>query len=107
MVEVKSRGGKGRGRGTHQIENRYFHHTLVKVCRPVLDDLDSHNLLGLQVLAFYHLAEGTLSEDVEDEVAIPTRRGGQQLREGRLALAACPYLCPASSDPRMSLTYRM
>ena len=56
---------------THQVENRHFHHALVEVGSPVFDDLHSHDFLRLQILAFYHLAEGTLAEDIEDEITVP------------------------------------
>lgn len=53
-----------------QIENRDFHHTLVEVCGPVLDNLHCNNLLGLQVLAFHDLTESTLTKDVQNEISI-------------------------------------
>lgn len=46
---------------TYQIEYGYFHHTLVEVRCPVLDDLDGHHFLGLKVLALDNLAEGSLA----------------------------------------------
>ena len=49
----------------HQFEYRHFHHTLVEVSRPVLDDLDGHHLLCLEVLAFDDLPEGALAEHIE------------------------------------------
>lgn len=58
-------------RETYQIQHRYFHHTLVKVGGSVLDDLDSHHLLRLQILTFDDLSESTLAEDIENEVTVP------------------------------------
>jgi hypothetical protein len=34
-------------KGTHQIEDRHLHHTLVEVGRAVLDNFDSNHFLGL------------------------------------------------------------
>ena len=62
------------GGGTNQIQDRHFHHTLIKVGCSVLDDLDRNNFLCLQVLAFYDLAEGALAKDVKNQVAVPMLR---------------------------------
>jgi hypothetical protein len=56
---------------THQVKHRDFHHTLVEVCRLILDHFHCDNLLGFQVLAFNHLTEGTLAENVENEISVP------------------------------------
>ena len=56
--------------GIEHLQNRHFHHTLLVVCWLVLDDLDSHNLVRLHILALDDLSKGTLAEDVQDEVAI-------------------------------------
>ncbi len=69
---------KGVNDEAYQIENRYFHHALVEVRCPVLDNLDGDNLLRLQVLAFDHLPERALTEDVKDEVTVPGRLSQQQ-----------------------------
>ena len=61
------------GGGSHQVQYRHFHHTLIEICRPVLDDLYGHDLLRLQVLAFDYLTECSLTEDIEDEVPIPAK----------------------------------
>ena len=53
-----------------QIEDRHFHHTLVEVCCPILDDFDSHDFLCLQVLTFYDLTESALTQDIQDEISI-------------------------------------
>lgn len=55
---------------TYQIQDGHFHHTLIEVGCLVLDDLHGHDLLGLQVLTFHDLAEGTLTQNVENEVAV-------------------------------------
>jgi hypothetical protein len=47
---------------------------LVEICGLVLDDLDSHDFLRLQVLAFDHLTESTLTQNIEDEVAVSAKR---------------------------------
>lgn len=59
--------------GTYQIQYRDFHHALIEICRLVLDDLDSHHFLRLQILAFHHLAECTLAQHIENEIAVPER----------------------------------
>lgn len=59
----------------YQIKHRNFHHTLVKVSRAVLDDLDGNNLLRLEVLAFDDLAKGALAQHVENKVSIPAEIG--------------------------------
>jgi hypothetical protein len=56
---------------TYQIENRYFHHALIEISRAVLDDLDSHYLLGLEVLAFDYLSECTLAQNVQNQISVP------------------------------------
>lgn len=56
---------------THQVQDRYFHHTLVEVCGLVLDDLDGNNLLRFQVLALDDLSECPLAQHVQDEVPVP------------------------------------
>lgn len=56
---------------TYQIQNRHFHHTLVKICRLIFDDLDGYNLLRFQILAFHNLPEGSLAQNIENQVAIP------------------------------------
>lgn len=55
----------------YQIKNRHFHHALVEVGCAILDDLDSYHLLSLKILTLDNLAEGTLSQNVQDEVSIP------------------------------------
>ena len=54
----------------NQIEDRDFHHTLIEVCGPVLDNLHCHNFLRLQVLALNDLTESTLTKDVQNEISI-------------------------------------
>jgi hypothetical protein len=75
---------------------------LIEVRRAVLDHLDGNHLLRLQVLALDDLAEGALAENVENQVAIPAAEqlAGENIEQGELRT----YLCPASSEPRMSLT---
>lgn len=53
-----------------QIEDRHFHHTLVEVCGPILDNFHSHDFLCLQVLAFHDLTESALTQDIQDEISI-------------------------------------
>lgn len=58
---------------SYQIEDGHLHHTLVKVGCSIFDHFYSHNLLSLQILAFYDLTERALAEDIENEVSIPGR----------------------------------
>lgn len=58
---------------TYQVQNRHLHHTLVEVRSAVLDNLDSDNFLGLEVLTFDDLAEGSLTQNVQDQIPIPVR----------------------------------
>lgn len=62
--------------GTYQIQHRHLHHTLVKVSRLVLDDLDRHHFLRFHILTFHHLSKCSLPQDVEDEVAVPASSAG-------------------------------
>jgi len=57
-------------RFTDQIEDGHFHHTLIKVRSPVLDNLDCDHLLRLEILAFDNLPKSTLPEDIENKVSI-------------------------------------
>lgn len=50
----------------YQIEHRDFHHALIEVSGSIFDNLYRHDLLGFKILAFYHLAKGTLTKNVED-----------------------------------------
>lgn len=59
---------------TYEIKDGNLHHALIEVGCPVFDDLDSHNFLGLKVLTLHDLSEGTLTENVQDEVSIPRPR---------------------------------
>ena len=62
------------GRNTHQVKYRYFHHTLIEVCCAVLDHLDRHHLLRLQVLALDDLAKRSLAQHIENQVAVLVSR---------------------------------
>jgi hypothetical protein len=66
---------------THQLQNRHLHHTLLKVSRLVLHHLDRDDLVRLEVLTFDDLTKRSLTEDVEDEVAV--RWGRRDRGEGR------------------------
>ena len=59
----------------YQVENRYFHHTLVEICGAVLDDLHRHDLLCLQILALHDLTKCSLPQDVQDEISVSGRKG--------------------------------
>lgn len=77
-VELRCRvsaqpGADGQGSGKYQVKHRHFHHALVEIRRPVLDNLDRYNLLRLQVLALDNLTEGALSEDIENQIPVPMR----------------------------------
>lgn len=56
---------------TYQIQDRNLHHTLIEIGRSVFDDLDCHNFLRLEILAFNDLSKRSLAEDIENEVAVP------------------------------------
>jgi hypothetical protein len=53
----------------HQLQYSYFHSTLIEVSRFVLDNLDSHDLVSPNVLAFRDLPESPLSENIENEIS--------------------------------------
>lgn len=55
----------------YQVQDRHFHHALVKIGSPILDDLDRHHLLGLEILALDDLPESTLTKNVQNQVAVP------------------------------------
>lgn len=61
-------------KGAYQVKNRNFHHTLVEIGSPVLDDLDSHDLLRLQILTFDYLSERALAQDVQNQIAVLVAR---------------------------------
>lgn len=56
--------------GTDQFENRDFHHTLLKVRRLVLDDLDCDDLMRVHILTLDDLSECTLTENIENQISI-------------------------------------
>lgn len=60
--------------GPYQVQNGHLHHALVEVCRPIFDNLDGDDFLGLQVLALDHLSKGALSKHIQDEISIPIRK---------------------------------
>ena len=60
---------------SYQIEHGHLHHALVEVGGPILDHLDGHNLLGLQILALDHLSKGALSQHIKDQISIPAASG--------------------------------
>lgn len=55
---------------TYQVQNRNLHHTLIEVSSAILHHLDGYNLLRLEVLAFHYLTEGSLAENIKNEVTI-------------------------------------
>lgn len=76
----------------YQIQYGDFHHTLIEVRRLVLDDLDSHHFLRLQVLALYHLTKSTLAQHIENEIPVPGRRLLDQTSRKRTATSIETYL---------------
>jgi hypothetical protein len=56
--------------GTYKIQNRHFHHTLVKVGRFVLHHFHRHNFLSFEILTLDDLSKGTLTQDIENKVPI-------------------------------------
>lgn len=55
----------------YQVQYRHLHHALVEVRGAVLDHLDGHDLLCLQVLALDDLTESTLAQHIEDKIPVP------------------------------------
>ena len=53
-------------RETYKIQHGHFHHTLVEIGSSVLDDLDSHDFLSLEILTLDDLPECALAEDIEN-----------------------------------------
>ena len=54
---------------TDQFQDCHLHHTLIEVSRFVLHYLDSYNLVGFHILAFHHLTEGALPQDVKYQIS--------------------------------------
>jgi hypothetical protein len=68
LMERSARSMGGHQRKSYHLKDRDLHHTLVEVRRLVLDNLDGHNLVALDVLALHDLAERALAKDVEDDI---------------------------------------
>lgn len=62
-----------RGMLVYQIQDRYLHHTLIEICRPVLHNFDCYYFLCFQVLAFDYLTEGALPKNIKYQISIPAR----------------------------------
>lgn len=77
---------------TYQVQNRDFHHTLVKICRFVLYDFDSNHFLGFQVLTFHDLAEGTLTQHIENQISIPKKVSATQYFQLETMSRTCDLL---------------
>lgn len=58
-------------RKTNQVQHGNFHHALVEVSGAVFNNLDCDDLLGLEVLTLDDLSKGTLTQDIEDQIAVP------------------------------------
>lgn len=58
---------------TYQVQDRHFHHTLIKVRSSVLDDLDCHHFLCLQILAFDNLTKSSLTQHVKNQIPVPEK----------------------------------
>lgn len=58
----------------YQVKNRDLHHTLIKVRRAIFDDFDGDDFLGLQVLAFNDLTEGSLAKNIQNKITVPDCR---------------------------------
>ena len=52
-----------------KLEDRYLHHTLVKVGGFVFDHFDSHDRIRLQVLALDDLTKRSLTQDIQNQVS--------------------------------------
>lgn len=54
---------------TDQFQDCHLHHTLIEVSWFVLHYLDSYYFVGFHILAFDHLTEGALPQDVEYQIS--------------------------------------
>lgn len=81
---------------------------MVEIGGLVFDHFNRDYLLGLEVLTFDDLTEGPLAQYIQNEISIsgPTvselRAVGLKKKHG-----GWTYLWPASSLPKISLTYKM
>ena len=57
---------------THQFEYCHLHHTLVEVRGLVLHDLHCDYFMRLHVLAFHHLPERSLPQNIENQISAKT-----------------------------------
>lgn len=95
---------------TDQVQNRHFHHTLVEIGGLVFDHFNRDHLLGLEVLTFDDLTERPLTQHIQDEISISdpnVSANREQQDRGKIRDEGWTYLWPASSLPKISLTYKM
>ena len=59
---------------TNQLKNCNFHHALVEVRRFVLNYLYGHDFMCFHILTFHDLSEGTLTQDIENQIPIEASR---------------------------------
>lgn len=76
----------------YQVEHRNLHHTLIEVCRSVLDNLHRNYFLGFQILAFHHLSEGTLAKNIKYKIPVP--RAAHQYRDPKRIFRSRDLLVP-------------
>jgi hypothetical protein len=69
-LEPLAHGSKRADGITDQVKNGYFHHAFIEVSRSVLHHLDRNNFLGFQILTLDHLPKSSLTQDIQDQVAV-------------------------------------
>lgn len=55
---------------TYQVQDGHLHFALIQVCRLVLYNLDSADIVCPHILTLYNLTESALTEDIEDQVSM-------------------------------------
>lgn len=93
-VSMAPRGEQTKRQLAYQVQDGNFHHALVEVGGTVLYDLDCHDFLGLQILAFDDLAKSTLAQHIQNQVPVPRGKvfislACQLIRAGPDSLVAC------------------
>lgn len=60
---------------TDQLQDGHLHHTLIEIGWLVFHHLNGHYFMGLHVLAFHHLTERALAENVQYQVSVELKHG--------------------------------
>jgi hypothetical protein len=72
LVQLKSVSSTRKKRQvSYEVQHRNLHHALIEVRGSIFDNFDRDNLARLEVLTFHNLPKGSLSENIEDKVAVP------------------------------------